>query len=755
MDGLQQIPLDKIEPSKTNPRRTFDKDALAELAESVKAKGVLQPILVRPIAEPCSIYKVRARKKPLSETLAPDPVKDQPPWEVICTEVKAGDDPVAGAMFEKVDAEALASECNLAEGKRRAKTFEIVAGERRWRAAKVAALGIIPAIVRDMSDREVLEVQVTENEVRSDLSPLEKAAGYQRLLDEDYTVEDLAAKIGKAETTIRALLKLLVLPKTARKAVEDGTLSMSTAELIARIPNDKLREECAKEVLEGENRFDGTPMSYRQAKDHIGREYMIELKQAPFSKERADLLPRAGACTSCPKQAGNNRDEFPDARADMCMDPGCFREKVKAHETNLLQLAKDSGKKILSTKEAKDLFNQWRPSTLAHNAPYIDLADTCNEWNGKRTINKGWKKLVGKQLEAEVVVAVDPEGGIHELVPKTKALAILKKDHGVKDTNGDDARYKRQQAAANKKAKEAKAAARLAILVVADKAKQAFGGLRGVEGKTTELIRSLVGMLADHSWHDACRLVATCRGLEKDADQGVNGQLADLAASMSGVEALTLFAELVTARIVGSWGAVYHGQADFEEKAFYATWGIDPKKLREVAASKSGKPIKNGREKAARCEKCKATFIPNKPDGKPRTKCPSCSNPIGGDSSPFPSLEETLEQESDDDALDEGIRQVLEHYQGSKSRWVEIAAQGASDDDLQEAIGEAFGVGSTSMQTTDGTMILCRDKPELALWFDAQHYNGKPTLRGKSLIDRVRQLYSISKPAKKRATAKA
>ena len=95
-----------------------------------------------------------------------------------------------------------------------------------------------------------------------------------------------------------------------------------------------------------------------------------------------------------------------------------------------------------------------------------------------------------------------------------------------------------------------------------------------------------------------------------------------------------------------------------------------------------------------------------------------------------------------------GLRQVLERYQGSKARWVEIADQGATDEDLRAAIKEAMGT-ATSLEMPDGTPILYRGE-DLAVWFDRQNSNGKPTLRGKDLIARVRDLYSIPKPSKKR-----
>ena len=222
-------------------------------------------------------------------------------------------------------------------------TFELVAGERRLRAAKLAGIDRIPATVRDLTDREVLEIQVIENEQRDDLSPLEKARGYQVLVkDHGYNVEDLAAKIGKSPATIYGVLKLLDLPEKARKAVEAGDLPMSTAQLIARVPGDKARAELASQATKPN--WEGSLPSYRHMKDEIQRRFMVELKQAPFSQKVETLVPEAGSCERCPKRTGNDRVNYPDARADVCTDPACYRGKLEANARRVHDLAAAKGK---------------------------------------------------------------------------------------------------------------------------------------------------------------------------------------------------------------------------------------------------------------------------------------------------------------------------------------------------------------------------------------------------------------------------
>jgi len=161
------LPIDLLAPNRFQPRRRFDDAELAELVDSIREKGVLQPILVRP------------------------------------------------------------AEAGAASGEQ---SYEIVAGERRWRAAQKAGLHEIPVVVRDIDDTAALEVALIENVQRRDLSPIEEARGYRRLIDEfGHTQEEIAAGVGKSRSHIANLLRLLGLPETVQAMVDDGRLSMGHA----------------------------------------------------------------------------------------------------------------------------------------------------------------------------------------------------------------------------------------------------------------------------------------------------------------------------------------------------------------------------------------------------------------------------------------------------------------------------------------------------------------------------------------------
>jgi len=163
-----EIAIDRIVPNPKQPRRTFIDAELEELADSIRAKGVIQPILVRP-----------------------DP--NQP------------------------------------------EMFEIIAGERRWRAARRAGLAVIPAVVREMDDRETLEIAIIENVQRADLNPVEEAEAYKALIDRfGRTQDSVAAQVGKSREHVSNTMRLLGLPEDVREHVREGRLSAGHARALLK-----------------------------------------------------------------------------------------------------------------------------------------------------------------------------------------------------------------------------------------------------------------------------------------------------------------------------------------------------------------------------------------------------------------------------------------------------------------------------------------------------------------------------------------
>jgi len=173
--GFQLLGIDQLVPGKFQPRRYFDEDELRALATSLEKSGVLQPLLVRPLS--------------------------------------------------------------ATDGAKGAAQFEIIAGERRWRAAQLAKLHTVPVIVQALSDSVALEVGIIENVQRADLNPIEEAEGYQRLIEEfSYTQAELAETIGKSRSHIANILRLTSATPKVRDGLIMGTLSMGHARALLGHP---------------------------------------------------------------------------------------------------------------------------------------------------------------------------------------------------------------------------------------------------------------------------------------------------------------------------------------------------------------------------------------------------------------------------------------------------------------------------------------------------------------------------------------
>lgn len=379
----QVLELSTIRPSPTNPRKRFDEVKLEELAASIKAKGVLQPILVRPVR--------------IAQT----------------TRTKLTKDITVAEVSGYLDA------------------FELIAGERRFRAAKLAGLDTIRAIVADLTDREALEIQVIENEQREDVLPSEKAAGYQQLLTQGATVEEIAGRIGKSMATVRGILLLARMPPGLAEAVDEGKLPRTTAELVCRVPSADLRERAAAEVLRG-HAWSTAPMSFREAKDHIEANYTVELKGAPFKLADAKLCQEAGSCKDCPKRVGNLQKEDPEtwngARADVCTDPGCYRNKVFRQQEKDRQKAQLAGLSCLDRGEGERLM----PYGNIQGPPWVDLADHCYELDTvvddhgdcPQLVNRTWEQAL-EGLPVTIWFAHDARGHGHRLVKEKEAVKAL------------------------------------------------------------------------------------------------------------------------------------------------------------------------------------------------------------------------------------------------------------------------------------------------------------------------------------------
>ncbi len=188
-----EVDLDLIAPNPYQPRLNFDEAKLEELAQSIRANGLIQPIIVQACAA-----AARRAAQPRSSTAQP-----------------------------------------------RAAPYEIIAGERRWRAAQRAGLLRVPVLVKDVPDEKLLEVALIENIQREDLNPIDEALAYRRLIDDFHlTQEALASAVGKDRSSVANFLRLLKLPDSVRKEVASGALSMGHARALLAIEQEAALETC-------------------------------------------------------------------------------------------------------------------------------------------------------------------------------------------------------------------------------------------------------------------------------------------------------------------------------------------------------------------------------------------------------------------------------------------------------------------------------------------------------------------------------
>jgi len=216
--------------------------------------------------------------------------------------------------------------------------YQIVAGERRWKASRLAGRETLPCIVRTLSDSEALLIHAVENLARENVHPLDEAASFSELLEQGYTAERIAEETGRSPALIYQRLRLRDLIDDARDLFANGTLTLGHASLIARL--DPERQDEALEHFEQASRYD--PVTVEDLDDWIKSELLMNLRNVQWKLDDATLLPEAGACFTCPKRTGAQEFLFQDmANADACMDRECFENKGKAIvERQRVKLAK-------------------------------------------------------------------------------------------------------------------------------------------------------------------------------------------------------------------------------------------------------------------------------------------------------------------------------------------------------------------------------------------------------------------------------
>lgn len=213
--------------------------------------------------------------------------------------------------------------------------FEVVAGARRFRAARLAELASVPVRVVQLTDTQVLEYQLIENAIREDVHPYEEAMAYKALLETSeprYDVASIAAKTGRSITHVYQRLRLAELIPDAAEVFQANQITAGHAVLIARLPLDQQKDALAAAFREDWRTKEKNAIPVRELAQWIRENVMLTLVDAVFNCEDAELVPAAGPCVACPKRTGANTALFDDfAQDDRCMDASCFKSKVDAH----------------------------------------------------------------------------------------------------------------------------------------------------------------------------------------------------------------------------------------------------------------------------------------------------------------------------------------------------------------------------------------------------------------------------------------
>lgn len=274
---FEMLSIDRIFPDDNQPRKFFDELALSELVESVRANGILQPIMVRPSGEILSPAHLKGPK------------------------------------------------------------YSIVCGERRYRAAEAVNMRELPVIIRDLDDDQALEIQIVENLQRKDVNPMEEALAFVNLKEHGFSIEEIGLKVGKPPAFVAQRMKLADLVDSFQELVYAGKMTLSTAFKICRYSPDT-QLELYKEAR--------VPKDWQKKKNWELQEFYgldskgIDLDEASFKTEDAELYPEAGPCNNCPHNSAANKLLFPEMKRErICHNAACYAIKAGRAYTKTIEAA--------------------------------------------------------------------------------------------------------------------------------------------------------------------------------------------------------------------------------------------------------------------------------------------------------------------------------------------------------------------------------------------------------------------------------
>lgn len=310
---------------------------------------------------------------------------------------------------------------------------ELIAGERRWRAAPLAGFEKLPIMLRsEPNEREKMLWGLIENNSRVNLKPLELAKTVKALMDlrtpegaASYTEKGLNAELGKDANFVSRCLNLLNTSPRVQLGVNAGEVCVKVAALVGSLPIS-CRAQAELDII---FRSWGGPMKEDEAARHVANHFRRDLRKATFDKNDATLIPGIPVCAECPNWGGRRDDVEGKNRVNICLDPGCFEEKQKAAAEVIRRHAEnDPNVKVLNN--GASLFNSW-DDELKYDAPYVELKATPPSamLTDPKAKTPKWEKIV-EGADIKVVVAFDGKGQARRMVETKLALQAAKQsDH--------------------------------------------------------------------------------------------------------------------------------------------------------------------------------------------------------------------------------------------------------------------------------------------------------------------------------------
>lgn len=495
-----------------------------------------------PLADPPPVIGSSREPSPVREV----PVADIAPWPD--NPRRFSDDAKFRELVTMVEAKGVLQNIVLRPHPTGPELYQIVCGERRWRAAIRTGLQTIPAAVRHLSDKDAFELAVIENVGREDMSPVDEARAYQHMLTSfGYAPEDVAAKVGKAVKYVHQRLVLCALVPKALDWLRDDRMTVGGAIELARV-DPEVQSKFLSDMefnTSGWREDTGGAMNALEVRGRLRSEYLSQLliANAQFSTSDPNLVPAAGSCVACPKNTASQRMLFGESKDDdaACLDAACWRSKVDA----ACAAAVKAGAQLLEGPEAAKLITSY--GELDYKSKLKPLSSSCyvgysadqseteddgpaDEPRDRRPTHRTYGDLLKPALDArpdELVLVRNPKnpGQVFQCVREERLLDLLKESGQAALAASQEKQQKRQEKSPSQQKQEQKAKAedlarREAMGRMGSFVEEELGKGWSHPGYSFEDLESFLREVVSLVWTKKGSLAAKRRGLGDDGAPG-------------------------------------------------------------------------------------------------------------------------------------------------------------------------------------------------------------------------------------------